>query len=166
MKFKKLGTLVLVLLCTVSFLSINVSADNIVGGGQHDGYKSIAGGGSSSYTSFSEYTSFPNLINQARFKGTSRTKWMGSTPYNADSIQHKNIASCTCLGGLSLSTSGGGGSVSGSTMTDSMTVNNTWQINSTFDYTVQATLFIFSTSFGTSGRVQIGSNFYSISATS
>ena len=164
MKFKKLGTLLLVLLCTISFLSINVSADNIAGGGAHTGDKSIAGGGSYTETSFSEGTCFPNVFNKAEFYGTSCTKWMGTNPFNADSIRHQNIASCTCLGGLSLSTSGGGGSISGSTMTDSMTVKNTWQINSTFDYTVQATLFIFSTSFGTSGRVQIGSNFYSITA--
>lgn len=145
----------------VSVLSVSVSASIV--GGNYSGYKQINHNGSYSYTSFDVNITFPNSINNTRHIGTSTTKWMGSTPYNADQIVHKNIISVSALGGLSISSSGGGASVNGSQVIDEMSDTNTWQINSTFDYTVSAAVYIFSSDFGTSGRVKIGSNYYSFS---
>lgn len=149
-----------ILVCTLVF---SVSAS--VAGGVYSEYESLPHSGSSSITEFTVAITYPNLVNQVRHEGASSTKWLGSTPYNADSIVHKNIVSVTSLGGLSFSSSGGGASISGSQMTDEMSVKNNWKINSTFDYNLKAAVCIFSSNFSTSGRVQIGSNFYSLSAT-
>lgn len=149
----------IVLIVAISFGPVFAS----VFGGSYSKNKILKHSGASSLTGFSVKIIFPNGFNNTRVWGTSKTKWRGDSPYNADSIQHTNIVSVTGLGGLSVSGTGGGGSTSGNQYIDSMTVNNTWQINSTFDYTVKMGIYILSSNFGTSGRVQLGSNFYSLS---
>lgn len=164
MKFiKKFITVILVIIMLVASIANTASASVV--GGTYSGYSKKTHNGSYSYTSFSVTITFPNGINKVRHVGSSTTKWLGSSPFNADSIVHKNIVSVSSLGGLSVSSSGGGGSISGSQMTDEMSVKNKWQINSSFDYNLKASIFIFSSNFSSSGRVQMGSNFYSMSCT-
>ena len=121
--------------------------------------------GSHSKTGFSARLSWPNLTNKVRWSGNSYTKWYGATPYNADSIQHTNNISVSGIGSLSFNTSSAGASISGSTMSDTMSVSNSWKIESNFDYSLKKGIFITGTNFSTSGRVQIGSSFYSMSCT-
>lgn len=163
MKAKKLLSLLLAIVILVCSLAVSASATVV--GGTYNKSTTLAHSGSSSVTQFNVTITFPNGTNQVKHVGTSSTYWMGSSPYNADSIVHKNIVSVSALGGLSFSSSGGGGSISGSQMIDEMSLKNTWKINSTFNYNLKATAFIFSSNFGTTGRVQIGSNFYSLAAT-
>ncbi|HBC30841.1 MAG TPA: hypothetical protein DC024_06305 [Clostridiales bacterium] len=155
MRFKTIGALLVIV--SIVFTAFPVGATTV--GGAFSGFKKINHNGSYSYTSFDVYIYFTNLINKARHTGTSTTAWLGSNPSNADSVVHKNIITVTGIGGLSAT----GLSISGNQATDTMTVTNYWRIVSNFDYTVRVAVAMFSTNFGTHGRVQIGSNFYSVS---
>ena len=114
---------------------------------------------------FDAYLSWPNVTNRVRWSGTSKTVWYGANPYNADSIKHTNTVSVSGIGSLSFSNSGAGAAISGSTMTDEMTITNYWKVVSNFDYSLKKGVFITNTNFSSSGRVQIGTNFYSMSCT-
>ncbi len=154
-----------VLLVLIMIISVSIPASAVISPGPYSGYVQVNHNGSYSYNSFNATLSWPNLTNKVRWTGNSTTCWLGSNPFNADSILHRNIINVTAIGGLSLSSSGGGGSISGSQMTDEMSVSNNWRVNSTYDYTLTASVFIFGTNFSSFGRVQIGSHFYSISCT-
>lgn len=160
-KIKRMIAMLLVIVSVVVLTAVSASASIV--GGRYSDSKSINHNGSYSTTSFNMAITFPNTVNNTRHVGYSSTRWMGSNPYNADSIVHKNIISVSSLGGISISSSGGGGSISGKQMIDEMSSRNTWQINSTFDYTIKASAVILSSNFAASGRVQIGSNYYSVS---
>jgi hypothetical protein len=69
--------------------------------------------------------------------------------------------SVSSIGGISASATGGGLSISGKTVTDEMSQNNVWQINSTYDYSIGGLLL--SAGFSTFGRVKIGSDYFSMS---
>lgn len=159
---RKLALVMAIIIVLASALMVSASASIV--GGNYSGRGQVNHNGSYSYTSFNVGITFPNITNKTRHVGSSTTEWTGTSPYYADSIVHRNIVSVTALGGLSISASGGGGSISGNQMIDEMSVKNKWYIDSKFDYTIKAAIAILSTNFGTSGRVQIGSNFYSISA--
>jgi len=163
MKLTKKLLSVLLSLSMLMVVSISASAVNVPG--DYSGYVKKIHNGSYSFNSFSATLSWPNVLNKVRWDGSSTTKWMGSSPFYADSILHKNIVSVSALGGLSASSSGGGVSMSGSQMIDDMSVSNGWYVNSYFDYSIRASVFIFSTNFSSFGRVQIGGNFYSMSCT-
>jgi len=119
---KKLVVIFLVVFSMVVFVAFPANATMI--GGNFSGYNRINHKGSYSETSFSVSIIFPNLVNNTRHVGTSTTRWMGSTPFNADSIVHKNIVSVSALGGLSVSGTGGGASVSSNQMVDEMSIIN------------------------------------------
>mgnify|MGYP000904623460 CR=1 FL=1 len=155
MRIKTIGALLVIV--SIVFTAFPVGA--IISPGLYSGFKKLNHDGSYSYTSFDVNISFPNVINSTRHVGTSTTAWLGYNPNNADSVVHKNIITVTGVGGLSAP----GLSVSGNKATDTMTVTNYWRIVSNFDYTVRVAVYLLSTNFGTFGRVQIGSNFYSVS---
>lgn len=152
-KVKRLVTAFLVIVTIMSVMAAPANAANL------SASSSMSMKGSSSKTGFS-CTSTWKLggFTGIKFNGTSYTYWYGYSPYNADSITHKNVIILTNLGGIGISNSGGSCSISGSTITDSFSVKNTWKVNTTYRYDVSA--YIFSFKFKTSARVQFGSSFY------
>lgn len=146
-------------------LSATTPAFAALSPGTYSNSKKISHNGSYSRINFSATLSWPNLTTKVRWKGSSSTVWFGSSPYNADSIQHTNTVSVSGIGSLSFTTSSAGASISGSTMTDTMSVTNSWRIVSNFDYNLKRGVFITGSNFSVSGRVQIGSSFYSMSCT-
>lgn len=97
--------------------------------------------------------------------GTSNTAWLGSTPYNADNITHKDILSCTGIGSMSIGASPSGpntsASISGSSATYSYSLSNTWRIDVNFTYKHTGLLAAWNYSMRTVATVQFGSTFYS-----
>lgn len=97
--------------------------------------------------------------------GTSKTVWCGSKPYNADSITHKDVLSCTGIGSMSIGASpsgpNAGASISGCTATYTYSVSNNWRINVNFNYKHTGLLAAWNYSMNTKAVVQFGSSFYS-----
>lgn len=123
------------------------------------GSKSMSMKGSKSVTGFSgvQESKLGGILGE-KFNGTSYTRWCGASPFYADNITHKNVITLVNIGGIGFNSGGGSVSITGSTITDSFSVNNTWRVNTTYDYDVSA--YIFSVKFQTSARVQFGSDFY------
>lgn len=98
-------------------------------------------------------------------KGTSRTAWVGLSPYNADSITHKDILSCSGIGSMGIGASPSGpnasASLSGHSATYTYVVSNDWFINIDFNYKHTGLLAVWNCSMRTAATVQFGSNFYS-----
>ena len=100
--------------------------------------------------------------------GTSKTVWIGSNPFNADSITHKDILSCTGIGSMDIGadiSSGGAGigvssSVSGHKATYTYSVSNKWNINVDFNYKHTGLLAAWNFDMDTKSVVQFGSSFY------
>jgi len=98
-------------------------------------------------------------------KGTSGTSWLGSSPYNADSITHKDILSCSGLGSMSIGISPSGpnasSSMSGHSATYTYSIKNNWKINVNYNYKHTGLLAAWNYSMRTASTVQFGSSFYS-----
>ncbi len=80
------------------------------------------------------------------FTGSSSSSWLGSTPWNADTIIHKDTYILNGLGSVSSSIdSGGVVGLSISTTSDSVTytyqLNDEWQLNANYDVKVKTTLW-------------------------
>lgn len=97
--------------------------------------------------------------------GTSTTKWMGSTPFNADSITHRDILSCTGIGSMSIGASPSGpnasAAISGTSATYTYSVSNDWRIAINYNYKHTGLLGAWNFGMRTSATVQFGSSFYS-----
>ncbi len=96
--------------------------------------------------------------------GTSCTRWMGTSPYNADSISHNDILSCSGVGSMSIGCNPSGpnvsATISGHSATFAYSLSNTWQINVDFNYKLIGLLAAWNLGMRTSSVVQFGSNFY------
>ena len=164
----KTKRVIVILLVTVSMFAFSgTTANASIYGGTYYGYKQMSHNGSYSYTSFNVTIRFPNkwyYNNLVTQKGFATIKWMGLNPVKADSIELTDTVSVTSIGGISISGSGGGFSLNGSTVKKRMYDVNAWQINSNFDLSIKAPL-ILTSDFSASGTVKIGSNFYSMSCT-
>lgn len=151
-QIKKVLSLMLVIISIVAFATIPASAAT---GSASKSMKS-----SSSTTKFSNSLSWINGgISGCKYVGTSGTYWYGSTPYNADNITHKDVITVSKIGSVSVSNSGGSVSISGGTITNKYSVNNTWQVNVNYDYKVSG--YLLTARFNTAAQVQFGSTFYS-----
>lgn len=115
--------------------------------------------GSHSITGYQNNAGFYNGgLSGGWIEGTSYTKWMGSSPFNADNITHRDIITTNVIGSLSLSGGGGSVSISWPEITSSYSVANTWHVDVNYDYTVNGVLL--SMHFNTGATVQFGSSFY------
>lgn len=152
----------LAMMLVFMFALSNIAGASVIGGSYSDSATKNHSG-SSSVLRYSVVITFPNGVNKVKMVGSSSMSWLGSTPYNADSIQLTNTVKVNAVGGVSFSSSGGGVSTSGSSMSDQMTVNNKWTCSSNFTYNANASLFILSANLAVAGRTQIGSGFYSLS---
>lgn len=153
----------MVALTLVMLFALSIFASATATGGTFSDSATKKHNGSYSELKYNVRIVFTNVLNEVRFTGTSSMKWLGSTPYNADSVQLTNTVKISSLGGVSISGSGGGVSTSGSTMSDQMTVSNSWKCESNFTYNASSSLVIFTANLAVSGRTQIGSSFYSLS---
>lgn len=90
--------------------------------------------------------------------------WYGTNPYNADSITHCDILSCTGIGSMSIGGSKSGpnfsASVSGHTATWTYSVQNNWRVYSEYNYYTTGLLSGWSQKMRTQATVQFGSSFY------
>lgn len=154
----KISVTLLVIILIISTLAIPVNAAS--------GYASKDMQNSYSYTqyncSFWSQSHFWDVSFGA--DGTSATKWLGVSPFNADSITHKDILYCSGAGSLSIGASPSGPnasvSISGTTATYTYSVSNEWQININYNY--QHRIFmLFSGGMNTFATVQLGTAFYS-----
>ena len=161
MSFTRKIRLLATMLAMIFIFSMVANA-SVVGGNYSDSARKNHNG-SYSQLRYSVSITFPNGTTKVKMTGTSSMTWMGSTPYNADSILLTNTIKVSAVGGVSFSSSGGGISTNGSSMSDQMSVSNNWKCNSNFTYNANASLFILSANFAVSGRTQIGSSFYSLS---
>lgn len=98
--------------------------------------------------------------------GTSTTCWMGTSPYNADSIVHQDVLTCSGIGSMDISadtskTVGVSCSVSGHTATYTYSVSNDWRIDVDFSYKHTGLLGVWNMSMDTKATIQFGSSFYS-----
>lgn len=97
-------------------------------------------------------------------KGNSRTAWLGSNPYNCDSITHKDILSCSGIGSMGVGASPSGpnasASLSGHSVTYTYQVSNKWCIDINFNYKHTGLLAAWNYSMRTSATIQFGSTFY------
>lgn len=108
-------------------------------------------------------SNFWNVENH--WEGTAGT----STPYNADSITHKDILMVTGIGSMSfgggISASGPSGSmsfsVSGHTATQSYTMQNTWLVTTDYHYSTHGMLAAWNQRQRAEAIVQLGYTFYS-----
>ena len=159
---KSKKTKFLAMMLVLMFALSNIAGASVIGGSYSDSATKNHNG-SSSRLMYNVVITFPNGVNKVKMEGSSSMAWLGATPYTADSIQLTNTVKVNAVGGVSFSSTGGGVSTSGSSMSDQMTVTNTWWCNSNFTYNANASLFILSANFAVSGRTQIGSGFYSLS---
>lgn len=121
--------------------------------------------GSSIISYFCSTLSWPNVVNKCSWNGYSRTYWVGTSPYYADSIKHANCVYVSGVGSFSLATDAAGCEISGSNIIDEMQLTNAWTLDSYYTYTIKRAVAITSTDFSISSRVQFGSTFYSLSCT-
>ncbi len=161
-KMSKKKFFVVCLATVITIMSV-VSVSAVQSIGRYTDSKKVKHNGSTIETFFAANLSWPNAMNKCRWSGSSSTEWFGSTPYNADSIRHTNSVYVGGIGSISLSADGAGCEISGSTMEDVMEVSNKWYIRSSYTYDIKRSIFISSTDFSVAGRVQFGSNFYSLS---
>lgn len=122
--------------------------------------------GSSSKTSYSCSMYWKNNLwdTELHADGTAKTIWSGANPYNADSIVHSNILSCTGVGSMSIGGSKTGpnmsASVSGHTATWTYTVQNTWKVDTTYNYYTKGLIAGWGQKMNTEATIQFGSSFY------
>lgn len=159
MKAKKMIAFVLAM---AMLLTMTVPAMAELNPGNYSKTSKMYHSGSYSTTSFNANLSWPNLTNKVKWSGTSQTVWYGSSPFYADSIKHTNTVTVSGIGALSITSSSVGGTISGSQMNDEMSVSNAWKLTSNFSYSLKRGVFITGSDFATSGRVQIGTSFYSM----
>lgn len=146
----------------ITIMSV-ISVSAVQSPGKYTGSKTLKYNKSTVKTEFTSKLSWPSVVNKCRWSGTSSTTWYGVTPFNADSIRHTNSIYVGGVGSFSLGSDSAGCEISGSTIDDVMEVSNKWRIESNYTYDVKRSIFITSTDFSVSGRVQFGSNFYSLS---
>lgn len=94
------------------------------------------------------------------YDGTSGTVWYGANPYNADSIKHKDISTCTGIGSITISSGGGSASIVGKTVTFTYNVSNNWRLNVNYNYEFTGLLIALNCKLRTNSTVQFGSTFY------
>lgn len=167
-KINKILSLALIAILSVSAF---ILFTNDVHAASLSGYASKNMNNSYSYTQYSSSawgkSNFWDVENH--WEGTGRTAWKGSSPYNADSITHKDVLSVTGIGSMSfgggISASGPSGSmsfsVSGHSATQSYTLQNVWSVNSNYHYTMHGLLASWNQRQRAEATVQLGNTFYS-----
>lgn len=97
--------------------------------------------------------------------GNSKTVWYGANPYNADSIIHQNILSCSGIGSMSVGISPSGPnasvSISGHSATYSYSVSNNWRLEVNYNYKHTGLLAAWNYSTRAAATIQFGTQFYS-----
>jgi|GEM_PF-4840051 len=161
MKSKKLISVIAGAVMATSACTISASA--VLSPGYYTKSDSKSYKGSSIITYFGSTLSWPNLTNKVCWTGYSRTYWLGSSPYNADSIKHANCVSVYGIGSISLASDAVGCEISGSDVIDEMQLTNAWTLDSYYTYSLKRGVFITGSDFSVSSRVQFGSTFYTLS---
>ena len=113
------------------------------------------------YTQFKGTVKTPvSLFGQrSTFSGTSKSAWMGSSPYNADTVTHTDVIGVTKIGGFSVGYPGGvSASTSGSSASLSYSASNTWHVDVNYTYTINSWL-ILATSQKSTASFKFGSTF-------
>lgn len=131
------------------------------------GYASFNMNGSYSRTMFSSdvwgKSNFWDV--EVHYDGSSSTAWLGSTPYNADSITHRDILQVTGIGSMSVGGSKSGPnisvSLSGHTATYSYSLQNQWYLDVVYNYELNGLLAAWNYRQRAEATVQLGNTFYS-----
>ncbi|MDR2267409.1 MAG: hypothetical protein LBE09_07520 [Christensenellaceae bacterium] len=104
---------------------------------------------------------------EVHYDGTARTAWLGAVPFNADSIVHRDILTCSGIDSMSVGVSGSGPnasvSVSGHSATYTYSIQNYWNISTDYNYYTRGLLAVWNLGQRAEASVQLGYSFYTFS---